>query len=70
MNARCGHRVTRVRLSMRKANKDKEEQTMRLKIPGGEEIDALFGRPRFRQEERDEYCSLATQEKTALKQPA
>jgi hypothetical protein len=41
---------------------------MRLKILSDDEIDALYGRPRFAQEERDEYLALSAQEKTALEQ--
>jgi hypothetical protein len=39
---------------------------MRLKILSDDEIDALYGRPRFTQEERDEYFALSAQDKTAL----
>ncbi len=41
---------------------------MRLRILSDSEIDALYGRPRFTQEERDEYFSLAPAEKATLKQ--
>ena len=41
---------------------------MRLRILSDSEIDALYGRPRFTQEERDEYFSLAPAEKETLKQ--
>jgi hypothetical protein len=40
----------------------------RLVILGHEEMDALYGRPRFTQEERDEYFTLSAQEKAALGQ--
>jgi hypothetical protein len=40
----------------------------RLVILGQEEMDALYGRPRFTQEERDEYFTLSAQEKAALGQ--
>jgi TnpA family transposase len=40
----------------------------RLVILGQEEIDALYGLPRFTQEERDEYFMLSAQEKEALGQ--
>jgi len=40
----------------------------RLIILGNAEIDAVYGRPRFTQEERDEYFTLSTQEKEALGQ--
>jgi hypothetical protein len=36
---------------------------MRLKILSDDEIDALYGRPRFTQEERVEYFTLSAQEK-------
>ena len=41
---------------------------MRLRILSDSEIDALYGRPRFTQEERDEYFSLAPAEKETLEQ--
>ena len=41
---------------------------MRLKILSDDEIDALYGRPRFTQEERVEYFTLSAQEKVALAQ--
>ena len=41
---------------------------MRLKILSADEIDALYARPRFTQEERDEYFALSTQEKATLGQ--
>ena len=41
---------------------------MRLRILSDSEIDALYGRPRFTQEERVEYFSLAPAEKSALEQ--
>lgn len=40
----------------------------RLIILGNAEIDAVYGRPRFTQEERDEYFTLSAQEKEALGQ--
>jgi TnpA family transposase len=39
---------------------------MRLKILSDDEIEALYGRPRFTQEERAEYFSLGDSEKAAL----
>ncbi len=39
---------------------------MRLKILNDDEIEALYGRPRFTQEERAEYFSLGDSEKAAL----
>ena len=41
---------------------------MRLTILNEEEIDALYGRPRFTQEARAEYFTLSAREKTALGQ--
>jgi hypothetical protein len=41
---------------------------MRLKILSDDEIEALYGRPRFTQEERVEYFTLSAQEKVALAQ--
>jgi uncharacterized protein DUF4158 len=41
---------------------------MRLKILSADEIDALYARPRFTPEERDEYFALSAQEKAALGQ--
>ena len=41
---------------------------MRLTILNEEEIDALYGRPRFTQEARTEYFTLSAREKTALGQ--
>ena len=41
---------------------------MRLRILSDDEIDALYGRPRFTQEERAEYFSLSPAEKAALEQ--
>jgi hypothetical protein len=41
---------------------------MRLRILSDSEIDTLYGRPRFTQEERVEYFSLAPAEKSALEQ--
>ena len=38
----------------------------RLKILGDDEIDALYGRPRFICEERAQYFSLSLAEKTVL----
>jgi TnpA family transposase len=38
----------------------------RLRILGAEEIDALYGRPRFTPEERQEYFTLSPPEKAAL----
>ena len=40
----------------------------RLIILSCDEIEALYGRPRFTQEERCEYFSLAPEEKAALEQ--
>jgi TnpA family transposase len=39
---------------------------MRLKILSDDEIEALYGRPRFTQEEREEYFTLSAEEKAAL----
>jgi hypothetical protein len=39
-----------------------------LRILGAEELDALYGRPRFTPEERQEYFTLSPPEKTALEQ--
>jgi hypothetical protein len=39
---------------------------MRLRILSDEEMDALYGRPRFTQEERNEYFTLSPEEKAAL----
>jgi hypothetical protein len=41
---------------------------MRLKILNDDEIDALYGRLRFTQEERTEYFTLSSPEKEALGQ--
>jgi hypothetical protein len=38
----------------------------RLRILGDEEIDALYGRPRFTPDERQEYFTFAPPELTAL----
>jgi hypothetical protein len=38
----------------------------RLRILGAEELDALYGRPRFTPEERQEYFTLSLPEKAAL----
>ncbi len=40
----------------------------RLRILGEEEIDALYGLPRFTDEERLEYFALSPTEKAALEQ--
>jgi TnpA family transposase len=40
----------------------------RLKILGADEIEAIYGRPRFTPEERIEYFSLAPTEKAAMEQ--
>jgi Domain of unknown function (DUF4158) len=40
----------------------------RLRILGAEELDALYGRPRFTPEERQEYFTRSPPEKTALEQ--
>ena len=40
----------------------------RLGILHHDEIDALYGRPRFTQKERDEYFTLSAEEKAVLKQ--
>ena len=40
----------------------------RLKILGDDEIEALYGRPRFTPEERVHYFSLSPREKAALEQ--
>src|SRR5713101_6244846 len=40
----------------------------RLRILGDEEIDALYGRPRFTPEERQEYFAFAPPELAALEQ--
>ena len=36
---------------------------MRLRILSDDEMDALYGRPRFTQEERNEYFTLSAQER-------
>jgi TnpA family transposase len=41
---------------------------MRLRILSDDEIDALYGRPRFTQEEREECFALCPEEKAALEQ--
>ena len=41
---------------------------MRLRILSDDEIDALYGRPRFTQEERNEYFTLSAQERATLGQ--
>jgi hypothetical protein len=41
---------------------------MRLRILNEEEIDSLYGLPRFTQEARTEYFALSDSEKTALNQ--
>ena len=38
----------------------------RLKILGQEEIEALYGRPRFSEEEREQYFALTPAEQKAL----
>src|SRR6266850_8310666 len=40
----------------------------RLRILGDEEIDALYGRPRFTPDERQEYFAFSPPELTALEQ--
>lgn len=40
----------------------------RLRILGDDEIDILYGRPRFTQEERMEYFTLSREEKAILEQ--
>ena len=40
----------------------------RLRILGDDEIDALYGRPRFTPEEREEYFALSSAESAALEQ--
>jgi hypothetical protein len=40
----------------------------RLRILGAEEIEALYGRPRFTPEERQEYWTFSPPEKAALEQ--
>src|SRR3974377_2032897 len=40
----------------------------RLRILGDDEIDALYGRPRFTPEEREEYFTLSSAEAAALEQ--
>jgi hypothetical protein len=40
----------------------------RLRILGDEEIDALYGRPRFTLDERQEYFAFSSPELTALEQ--
>jgi hypothetical protein len=56
---------------LRKDMHDVKDQVLdarkkRLKILGDDEIDALYGRPRFTYEERVQYFSLSLAEKTAL----
>jgi len=46
----------------------REDGTMRLRILSEQEIDDLYGRPHFTQQERDEYFALSAQEKAALEQ--
>jgi Domain of unknown function (DUF4158) len=41
---------------------------VRLKILGDDEIEALYGRPHFTEDERLEYFALAPTDKTALEQ--
>ena len=41
---------------------------MRLKILSGDEIDTLYGRPRFTHQERVEHFALSPTEETALEQ--
>ena len=41
---------------------------MRLRILNEEDIDSLYGLPRFTQEARVEYFALSDSEKTALEQ--
>jgi hypothetical protein len=43
-----------------------EDGTMRLRILSEQEIDDLYGRPHFTQQERDEYFALSVQEKPRL----
>ena len=40
----------------------------RLRTLSDEEIEALYGRPRFTEEDREQYFSLSPQEKTALEE--
>ena len=53
---------------MRHGQSDMDNRGKRLVILGHEEVDALYGRPRFTQEERDDYFTLSAQEKAALGQ--
>jgi hypothetical protein len=48
--------------------KPENVQKKRLRILGDDEIEAIYGRPRFTQEERIEYFSLSPTEKAALEQ--
>ena len=41
---------------------------MRLRILSDDDIEGLYGRPRFTQEERNEFFALPAQEKAALEQ--
>jgi hypothetical protein len=47
---------------------DESNTGKRLGILHHDEIDALYGRPRFTQKERDEYFALSVEEKSVLKQ--
>jgi hypothetical protein len=51
-------------MTVRKINTAQE----RLRILGDDEIEALYGRPRFTHEERMEYFALSPMEKAALEQ--
>ena len=53
---------------MRKANYDRKDWTMRLRILSDDEIDMLYGRPCFTEEEREEYFALSAEENAALAQ--
>ena len=53
------HQETKVRISMRKANYDRKDWTMRLRILSDDEIDTLYGRPCFTEEEREEHFALS-----------
>src|SRR5260370_18331116 len=46
----------------------KERSAMRVTILNEEDLEALYGRPRFTQEVRAEYFTLSASEKTALEQ--
>lgn len=49
-------------------NRVPDDRKKRIKILGDDEIDAIYGLPRFTGEEREQYFALSPSEKSALDQ--